>query len=374
MPHNHNDCYTELVFLMSATDMRGAPSSSASAAPGSPNLPVPHVEKCPTPGCPGWVVLDITRHQTEPCRYCRIGVDTLRFLLSRVGAEHKALPPQVHEEFNRLMLTMAGAWGQNVYLQPAADTLVDLKAGVHGVVVEYNPLLGNAGEDGPAPLVGIILHKLAHFEAHLGRRAPQIVAKSGARDRESMLPLMNYLLTVTDHAYVGARLRQLNPALSEAQSRWGLDVAQMLVGSESMFNRYLSERNLQRILGVLKETREPGLFLEAILERLALLTSQILEREREDTRRVYLAEQLANVHLLNEGAVPLYRQKLEATGLQNVQDSYPVAERVYSELSGSIGTISGSSAGATLDGGRYKEAVEGAVKALGMGNHFEVKS
>src|SRR5207248_11348791 len=50
------------------------------------NLQIPRVVKCPTPQCPGWITLDSTRHQTEPCRYCRIGVDTLRFLLSRVGA------------------------------------------------------------------------------------------------------------------------------------------------------------------------------------------------------------------------------------------------------------------------------------------------
>src|SRR5437588_3766176 len=87
----------------------------------------PRVVKCPTPQCPGWITLDSTRHQTEPCRYCRIGVDTLRFLLSRVGAENKALPAQVHDEFNRLMLAMAGAWGQNVYLRPSRATLVDLK-------------------------------------------------------------------------------------------------------------------------------------------------------------------------------------------------------------------------------------------------------
>src|SRR5438105_4708249 len=139
----------------------------------------PNMSVATRPQCPGWITLDSTRHQTEPCRYCRIGVDTLRFLLSRVGAENKALPPEVHDEFNRLMLTMAGAWGQNVYLRPARDTLVDLKAGARGVIVEYNPLLGAAGEDGAAPLIGIILHKLLHFEAHLGQRPPPLAPRSG---------------------------------------------------------------------------------------------------------------------------------------------------------------------------------------------------
>lgn len=357
------------------------PTTAAPQAVTLRNLPVPRVTKCPTPGCPGWITLDVTRHQTDPCRYCRIGVDTLRFLLSRVGAENKALPPEVHDEFNRLMLTMAGAWGQNVYLRPAHDTLVDLKAGVHGVMVEYNPLLGDAGEDGPAPLVGIILHKLIHFEAHLGQRGPQMAVKSGARDKESMMPLMSYLMTVADHAWVGARLTQLNPLLGQAQSRWGLDVAQMLVGSESMFNRYLSERNLQRIVAVLKETPEPTTFRDAILQRLAILTHQILEREKDDTRRVYIGEQLANIWLLNPEAVPVYRGMLEETGLQNVAEGQAIAERLYKELANSpvahpplSDPAGGSTQAVVLDSAHFHRALDGAIKALGMANFFEVKS
>lgn len=367
---------------MPTTDAPGAETPSASSAVTLRNLPTPRVVKCPTPGCPGWITLDITRHQTEPCRYCRIGVDTLRFLLSRIGAEHKALPPEVHEEFNRLMLTMAGAWGQNVYLRPSPTTLVDLKAGVHGVVVEYNPLLGNAGVDGPAPLVGIILHKLLHFEAHLGQRGPQIGIKSGSRDKEGMVPLMNYLSTVTDHAWVTARLEQLNPALRQAQSRWGLDAAQMLVGSESMFNRYLSERNLQRIVSVLKETSDPEQFRKSVLSRLATLTAQAVEREKEDTRRMYLALQLANVRLMNAESYAEYQQALEAAGLQNVRESYPLAERLSNDLANSPAahppaqTSLSNDAGhaVVLESAQFHRALEGAIKSLGMANYFEVKS
>ncbi len=359
------------------------PATDAPNAVNSPlsNLPVPRIVKCATPGCPGWITFDVTRHQTDPCRYCRIAVDTLRFLLSRVGAEHKALPPQVHEEFNRLMLTMAGAWGQNVYLRPAHDTLVELKAGVHGVIIEYNPLLGNAGSDGPAPLVGIILHKLLHFEAHLNQRGPQIVAKSGSRDKEGLLPLMSYLMTVTDHAWVAARLGQLSPLLQSAQARWGLGVAQMLVGAESMFNRYLSERNLQRLLSVLKETQDPAEFRAGVLEWLATLTAQTLEREKEDNKRIFLAEQLANTQLLNPEALSDYKALLEAGELTGVRDAYPLAERLYSELADSpvahppTPEKAGEHAGAVvLDGGQFHKALEGCLKALGMSNYFEVKS
>lgn len=344
------------------------------------NLPAPRVVKCPTPQCPGWVTVDSARHQTEPCRYCRVGVDTLRFLLSRVGAENKVLPVEVHDEFNRLMLTMAGAWGQNVYLRPSRETLVDLKAGQRGVVVEYNPALGAAGQDGPAPLVGIILHKLLHFEAHLGHKPVQIVVKSGSKEKEGLAPLMNYLLTVTDHAWVVARLEQLNPLLHSAQSRWGLDLAQMLVGSESMFNRYLSERNLLKLTTVLQSTREIDAFRSAVMDRLAAQTVQILEREKDETRRLYLAVQLANVRLMNPDAYAPYQQVLISHGLAAVKESLPLADRLYSDLSNSsVATLPQarpdreSTAVVTLDHGHFQRGVEIALKALGVGNYFEVK-
>jgi hypothetical protein len=360
------------------------PVESASTSPSAPlAAQTPRVVKCPTPQCPGWITLDSTRHQTEPCRYCRIGVDTLRFLLSRVGAEpeNKALPARVHDWFNRLMLTMAGAWGQNVYLRPSNEGLVDLRAGQRGVIIEYNPQLGDAGEDGPAPLVGTILHKLLHFEAHLGTRPVQIVPKSGAREREGLSPLLSYLLTVTDHAWVTARLGQLDPTLQKAGQRWGLDVAQMLVGSESMFNRYLSERNLHKLVSVLDETEDAGEFREAVLGRLATLTQTTLGREREETRKIYLAIQLANVRLLNPGAHDAYREALETTGLDNLNEAVPMSERLYYAINDSpmgrppTTPKGGDGSGpVAADPAGFNAAVESALKALGMANYFEVKS
>ena len=345
------------------------------------NLQIPRVVKCPTPQCPGWITLDSTRHQTEPCRYCRIGVDTLRFLLSRVGAENKALPSQVHDEFNRLMLTMAGAWGQNVYLRPSQQTLVDLRSGARGVTVEYNPQLGDAGSDGPAPLVGIILHKLLHFEAHLGQKTLQLLAKSGAKDKEGMAPLVNYLMTVTDHAWVTARLEQLNPLLHSAQSRWGLDLAQMLVGSESMFNRYLSERNLHKLVAVLQTTDDAGAFRATIMDRLAVLTKQTIEREKDETRRVYMAIQLANVRLLNPDAYEPYQAALTEIGLDNVREAAGIADRFYAALSDS--PVANPPAAQQKEGeatpaivvepGHFHQALESGIKALGLANYFEVK-
>ena len=344
-------------------------------------LQTPRVVKCPTPQCPGWITLDSTRHQTEPCRYCRIGVDTLRFLLSRVGADNKALPPQVHDEFNRLMLTMAGAWGQNVYLRPSMGTLVDLKSGARGVTIEYNPQLGDAGEDGAGPLVGVILHKLLHFEAHLGQKLPQLSVKSGSRDKETLAPLLSYLLTVGDHAWLTSRLKALSPGLHEAQSRWGLDLAQMLTGSESMFNRYLSERNLTKLVGLLESTGSAVQFRAGVMEMLANLTAQILGPEKEDQRRTYLAIQLANLRLLNPDAYEGYVEILGKKEIANLREAQPLAEKLYSELEDSqiahpqaAKSKDGESAGVTpVDQGQFTRAMEGAVKALGLGNWFEIK-
>ncbi len=346
-------------------------------------LQTPRVVKCPTPQCPGWITLDSTRHQTEPCRYCRIGVDTLRFLLSRVGAENKALPVQVHDEFNRLMLTMAGAWGRNVYLRPSRTTLVELVAGSRGVTIEYNPLLGAAGNDGSAPLVGIILHKLLHFEAHLGQRVPQLEVRSGAKEKAGLAPILSYLMTVADHAWVSSRLRQLYPMLYAAQARWGLDVAQMLVGSESMFNRYLSERNLNKLVGVLQDAGDDAeSFRTQVVKRLSALTWQILEHEKEDTRRLFLAVQLANVKLLNPDVQLEYQNELTASGLENVREAAPLADRLHAELENGLSVTQTAPAAKSapesrealiIDPAVFHRALEGGLKALGMANYFEVK-
>lgn len=344
-------------------------------------LQTPRVVKCPTPQCPGWITLDSTRHQTEPCRYCRIGVDTLRFLLSRVAADNKTLPPQVHDEFNRLMLTMAGAWGQNVYLRPSTTTLVDLKSGTRGVTVEYNPQLGDAGEDGAAPLVGVILHKLLHFEAHLGQKLPQLTIKSGSRDKESLAPLLSYLLTIGDHAWLMSRLESLSPVLHAAQSRWGLDLAQMLTGSESMFNRYLSERNLTKLVGLLEDAENANGFRTGVMDILASLTAQILAPEKEDQRRTYLAIQLANLHLLNPESYDAYVGMLAKKEIANLREAQPLAERLYADLhdsplshpQASRQKDAESTTATTVDHAQFTRAMEGALKALGMTNWFEIK-
>ena len=259
---------------------------------------------------------------------------------------------------------------------------MDIKPGVRGVTVEYNPYLGDAGEEGAAPLVGVILHKLLHFEAHLGQRAPQLAVKSGSKEKEALAPMLSYLMTVADHAWVTARLKQLNPALHEAQSRWGLDLATMLVGSESMFNRYLSERNLMKLLDVLKGTDSADTFRASVLDRLSALTAQILAPEKEESRRTYLAVQLANTHLLNPDAYDDYLAALQKKEIANLREAQPLADKLYNEMEQSpishpqpARSKDGESAPKiTVDHAQFTRALEGAVKALGMANYFDVKS
>jgi hypothetical protein len=136
-------------------------------------------------------------------------------------------------------------------------------------------------------------------------------------------------------------------------------------------------------VGVLQSTADPDEFRAAVIQRLAALTSQILEREKEETRRIYLAIQLANVHLLNPDAFAAYQQALAATGLSGVREALPVAERLHNELSSSpIANPPSPEARAgegeiaravTVDPAQYLKAMEACVKALGLGNFFEVK-
>src|SRR6187455_1431212 len=96
------------------------------------------VVKCPTGHCPGWITVDDDRPQTVPCRYCRVTVNTLSYLLQGAPETGTSLAPAVHEAFNSLMLHVAGMTGGNVYLRPIDRTLVSLVPSSRGVAVEYN--------------------------------------------------------------------------------------------------------------------------------------------------------------------------------------------------------------------------------------------
>ena len=92
--------------------------------------------------------------------------------------------------------------------------------------------------------------------------------------------------------------------------------------------------------------------------------------------------QLANVHLLNPDAYDDYVAALQKKEISNLREAQPMADKVYTEMEAS--PISNpqpprskdgeSSPTTTVDLPAYLRALEGAVKALGMGNYFDVKS
>src|SRR3954471_8175679 len=100
------------------------------------------VVKCPTSHCPGWITVDDDRPQTVPCRYCRVTVNTLTYLLEGVpdapaGADEATrLPHAIHEAFNSLLLKVAGVTGGNVYLRPSDRLLAGLVPGSRGLIIE----------------------------------------------------------------------------------------------------------------------------------------------------------------------------------------------------------------------------------------------
>ena len=134
-------------------------------------------------------------------------------------------------------------------------------------------------------------------------------------------------------------------------------------------------------MSVLQGTTEAGAFRDAVIQRLALLTHQTVEREKEETRRLYLAMQLANVRLLNEEAYEPYIAALNQTELSNVRDAASQADRLYTSLSESplasppqAKTLGDGVATAVVaDSAQLHHALEGGIKALGVANYFEVK-
>jgi hypothetical protein len=137
-----------------------------------------------------------------------------------------------------------------------------------------------------------------------------------------------------------------------------------------------------KLLDVLKETGSADKFRTSVIDRLAALTAQILAPEKEESRRTYLAVQLANAHLLNPDAYDDYLAALQKKEIANLREAQPMADKVYNEMEASpISSLhpprskDGETAPTiTVDLPAFLRAVEGAVKALGMGNYFDVKS
>src|SRR6476661_3487360 len=163
--------------------------------------------KCPTPHCPGWIIVDDHRPQTVPCRYCRVTVHTLAYLLgqadvavAREGAETSVdlQDSALHATFNDLVLGLAGTTEGNVYLRPTDRALVTLIRGPRGVVVEYHAAL--AGRVDPAALIGMLMHWLLHIDLH-PRNERMWRAEPKAGGRQDLGGAVAYLQSMVDHIW-----------------------------------------------------------------------------------------------------------------------------------------------------------------------------
>lgn len=328
------------------------------------------VVKCPTGHCPGWITVDDERPQTPPCRYCRVTVNTLSFLLESTSETAAApqMPAAVHETFNGLLLKLAGQTGGNVYLRPIDRTIVSLVPSTRGVIIEYNPVIARLA--GPAAIVALILHHLLHIEQHPRQEKPLgMLLRAGTRDKEAMQPVANYLLTLVDHAWITPRVDAVDPALGETARAWGLDVAALLTGNETFFPPYMAERNRRWISDQFAEAGADSAAVgETLVARLASLSARFFAGQRDDLRRNLLAVQLADLGLRDPARQAPYAAALEAAGVPNVAVAAGTATRLVTD----IAEVRADSA--SYDAIAYRRGLDAALKALGLQTVFEVQT
>lgn len=324
------------------------------------------VVKCPTGHCPGWITVVDDRPQTAPCRYCRVTVNTLSFILENTPGS-VSLSPAVHAAVNDLLLTTAGVTRGNVYLRPMERTVLALLPSTRGVIIEYNPII--ARQAGPAAVVALMLHHLLHLDGHRDDKPTAMALRPGARDREALQPAANGLLTLTDHAWIAARIDAIDPSLTAAKRAWGLDLVEMLTGNESVFPPYMADRNRRWVMEQFDAPDSNGADVAAALEeRLAALSARFFTNQREDLRRSLVAIQLADLALRDPARVESYTAALAATGLPALDTAIPLGHSLAAELQAA------RAATPTLTGPAYRAALEADLKTLGFQTAFEVRN
>ena len=340
----------------------------------SPLATAERVVKCPTSHCPGWITVDDERPQTVPCRYCRLTINTLTYLLKGTpdapapDAATPALPPAVHEAFNSLLLAVAGQTGGNIYLRPAERTIVDLVPSTRGVIVEYNTAL--ARHTGPAAVVALIFHRLLHIQMHPAQDKPLgLQLRPGARDKEPLQNAINYLLILADHPWIVAQIDAVAPDLRASEQTWGLHLAGMLTGSETFFPAYMADRDRRWIVEQFADPAVPATAITAaVLERLAALSARFFAGQREDLRRTLTALALAEVGLRDPAQQAAYAAALEARDLPGVAAAAAVATHLVADLTAARVTYP------TFDAAAHRHALETGLKALGLHTAFEVQT
>jgi hypothetical protein len=328
------------------------------------------VVKCPTGHCPGWLTVRDDRPQTAPCRYCRVTVNTLTFVLDNTPGQEgtAALPPAVHEAINDLLLATAGRTGGNVYIRPMERSIVGLVPSVRGLIVEYNPIIARYA--GPEAAVALMLHHLLHIELHPRDEKPfSLGLRAGMRDREALQPAANALLSLTDHAWIAARIDEIDSRLTRAKQDWALDVAEMLTGGESVFPPYMADRDRRWLMSQFDQTDSTAEAVSAALRaRLAALSARFFTHQREDLRRALIAVQFADLGLRDPGQVAPYAEALHATSLPDVEAGAETGAQLAAELQ------QARAAHPHYTPAAYKAALEAGLRTLGFQSAFEVRN
>lgn len=338
--------------------------------------PAERMVKCPTAHCPGWLTVDDHRPQTVPCRYCRVTVHTLAYLLGQAAGATAAAAtagpdlqaPALHAAFNELMLALAGAVGGNVYLRPTDRALVAMTTSPRGVIIEYNAVL--AGRVGAAAVVGLIMHRLLHVDLHpRTERGWRVELKPGGRQEVAWVGA--YLPVVVDHAWLEPLMDARAPGIRPAMQAWGLDLALVLTGMESFFPSFLGDRTRQQIADL---SATPGITPDAmraaLRDRVIDLDATYFGREKSETNRLVLALQIADLRLRNPDAAGALVAGLEAREAANLREALPLAERLGRGLAD---TYAEALDATHLDSNTMRRALDEGLKGLNLHQAFDLR-
>jgi hypothetical protein len=334
--------------------------------------------KCPTAHCPGWLTVDDRRPQTVPCRYCRVTVHTLAYLLGQTAGTSARAPedagvdsqaPALHAAFNELMLALAGTVGGNVYLRPTDRALVAMTTSPRGVIIEYNAAL--AGNVGAGAIIGLLMHRLLHVELHpRTERGWRIEPKPGGRQELAWVGA--YLPVVVDHAWLDPLMDQRAPGVLADMQAWGMDLALMLSGMESFFPSFLGDRTRQQIAAL---SATPGITAEemrvALLDRVIDLAAIYFGRERTETNRLVLALQLADLSMRNPGAAEPFVAGLNAREALNLREATNLADRIVKGLSEARDE---GPADGRLDANSFRRGLDEGLKGLNLHAAFDIRA
>jgi hypothetical protein len=237
-----------------------------------------------------------------------------------------------------------------------------------GVIIEYNAIL--AGRVGAAAVVGLIMHRLLHVDLHpRTERGWRVEPKPGGRQELAWVGAD--LPVVVDHAWLEPLMDARAPGLRAALQAWGLDLALMLTGMESFFPSFLGDRTRQQIADL---SAPPGITPDAmraaLLDRVIDLAATYFGRERNETNRLVLALQIADLRLRNPDAAPAFVAGLEAREAANLREALALADRLGRGLTE---THAEAPDAGRLDSNTFRRALDEGLKGLNLHQAFDLR-